>query len=291
MSRKFLVVVNPAAGGNTAEGKLDWVKTFFTGRGVGFDVVFTDPKNFSLEINENGRSYTDILAIGGDGTINIIINSISGPFVPVSVIPAGTGNDFVKNLNVPEDVEGALETALNGRVKWIDCGLCNGRRFINGLGIGFDGKVVEEMNGNRKRGRMAYLNTVIKTLAHYRETPLTYSIGNETYISEVFLMAIANGTTFGGGFVLTPEAKVDDGFLDVCLIHPVRPLKRFLKLPLLKKGVHGKLQEVNFFRTRSIAVEGDRLLSAHLDGELIGSPPFNISVIPKMIPFRSGDPN
>lgn len=292
MQRKFLIIVNPYAGAFDSGHLWDAVTNFYRQKGIQYDVFYTSNTiDYGIKLRKEWlNDFSDVLVIGGDGTISAAVHAFVHQPIPISILPAGTGNDFVKNLGIPKKIDEALNISLNGKVILSDCGLCDQRHFINGVGIGFDGKVVEHLLNHfpAKKGNLAYFSTVMKILALFKESQLTYSYDHVNVSEDIFLMTIANGTTFGGGFKLTPNAKIDDGLLDVCLIKKIHPLKRLLKMPLLKSGSHGKIKEVDFFTVEKIDIGESDLLVAHLDGDYIGKPPFNIRVVEKAIKFRSG---
>jgi diacylglycerol kinase (ATP) len=292
MARKFLIVVNPGAGAYGHRNLMDRIADFFTKKEVEYAVVYTGKtSDYGLTTHRKSlHEFSDILVVGGDGTISATVDAFHDRLLPISIMPTGTGNDFVKNLGIKKDPEEALKIALDGKIIMSDCGICNGRYFINGVGIGFDGKVVEYMEKKSRvwKGHLAYLSTVVRILAMYKESQVKYSHDHVMCEQEILLMTIANGTTFGGGFVLTPDALIDDGLLDVCLVRAINPFMRFLRIPLLKDGTHGKLKEVDFFNVKEISIAASDLLVAHLDGDYIGHPPFDISIVPRKIPFRKG---
>ncbi len=233
-------------------------------------------------------SFTDLIIIGGDGTINEAINGLKFK-IPVAVIPAGTGDDFVKMVNLGKTIEEHIETAINGDVIEVDLGICNGRKFINGVGIGFDGQIVEDMASKRipiLKGHAAYYYHVLRILGGYREKHFAFSLDGMPLQNDLILLTIGNGSTFGGGFKLMPEAKIDDGFLEICEIGKISGLRRFLNVGRLSKGTHRKLKEVSFHKAKKVSVEGNPLLFAHIDGERLGQPPFEVRVLPKALALR-----
>ena len=217
-----------------------------------------------------------------------VINGIDNRRIPISVISTGTGNESVKPLYRKRRFLNQLHIALDGNVKEIDAGLCNNRLFINGLGIGFDGKVVEliQTNFSKRPGYISYLQTVLKILATYRESELTFTIDDKSYNEACLLLTIGNGTTFGGGFMITPDAKMDDGLLDVCIMGKIIPWKRFLHLPKMKYGSHGKIEAVQFVRGKEIIIDATDDAVAHIDGEYFSNPPVKIKALPKYLLFR-----
>ena len=290
MVRNFIIIANPLAGSSNARNILDYIIRYFTIHQIAFKIVFTSKNKFCGlgTISTILHDYTDIIVLGGDGTINAVVNAIVNQPLPISIIPTGTGNDFVKSLGIPKDFKQAFDIALHGRSIMVDIGICNDWYFVNGVGIGFDGKVVEYMTNHSSfwKGHLAYLTTVLKILITFRESMLTYIINQKAFSEKTFLMTIANGSTFGGGFKITPNAKIDDGLLDVCLVKQIHPIRRLLKLFSLKKGRHGNMKEVEFMQTSAIRIESSDILTAHIDGEFLGYPPFNIKVVPSKIPFR-----
>lgn len=287
-SRKIFVVWNPAAGGNGKKVVNEFVH--FIGDQHAFEVHDTrETKNATILLEEKlDETFTDLVIIGGDGTINESVNGLNHD-IPVSIIPAGTGNDFIKNVNLGKRKEDHFETALNGKIKRIDLGQCNDRLFVNGVGIGFDGQIVEDMESKRVpllTGHAAYYYHVLRILGGYKEKPFSYQIGEEKISKELILLTIGNGTTFGGGFKLMPEAQIDDGLFEVCEIGKLSGLKRFLNIHRLSNGSHGVLNAVNFYRTNEIMVEENPLLFAHIDGERMGQPPYTIKILPAHLQIR-----
>ncbi|MEO9483028.1 MAG: diacylglycerol kinase family protein [Ekhidna sp.] len=236
------------------------------------------------------KAFTDLIIIGGDGTINESINGLNLD-IPVSIVPAGTGDDFIKNLNIGKTQEERIQTAINGEIIRIDLGQCNTRKFVNGVGIGFDGQIVEDMVSKRVpllKGHAAYYYHVLRILGGYRERNFKFSMdGSQPLEKELILLTIGNGTTFGGGFKLMPEAKIDDGLLEICEIGKISGLRRFLNINKLSGGTHGNLKEVCFHKTKEISIEGNNRLFAHIDGERMGQPPFEIKVLPKALRVRT----
>ena len=288
--RSFLIVYNPTAGNKRSSSILKRIETFYKDHDIPYFIYKTSINEFShCGISQliTDEKFTDILSVGGDGTLNTVVNENINHQLPVSVVPIGTGNDFSKNLNIGKDLIAQLNTSINGKIKWIDVGLCNDRYFLNGMGIGFDGRIAHLL---KKRsffqGSLAYLLTVFLNLANYKELPLTFSLDKRKFERRIFLLTIGNGTTFGGGFKVTPSALLDDGYLDICLIEKIPPFRRFIKLIQLRTGNHHKLREVTFFKSKEIEIKSATVFT-HMDGEPLNHPPYMISILPKKIPVRT----
>ena len=141
------------------------------------------------------QSFTDLVIIGGDGTINESVNGLKYD-IPVSILPAGTGDDFIKNVLIGKTLEEQIDTAINGEIKRIDLGQCNDRKFVNGVGIGFDGQIVEDMASKRVpllTGHAAYYYHVLRILGGYRERGFDYQIDDQSFQKDLILLTIGNG--------------------------------------------------------------------------------------------------
>ena len=216
MSRKIFVTWNPFAGGKALKicKKLSEALNALQ---IDYQVFDTnESKSATTTIEEFlDTSFTDLIIIGGDGTINESVNGLKYD-IPVSILPAGTGDDFIKNVLIGKTLEEQIDTAINGEIKRIDLGQCNDRKFVNGVGIGFDGQIVEDMASKRVpllTGHAAYYYHVLRILGGYKERRFDYQIGDQSFQKDLILLTIGNGTTFGGGFKLMPEPKIDDGLV------------------------------------------------------------------------------
>lgn len=289
MTRKLFVVGNRFSGNKKTGKILQEFSSFLEEKSIPFEIHDTTKDgNATLTTKRLDGSFTDLIIVGGDGTINEAVNGLDHD-IPVSIVPAGTGNDFIKNVELGKTREDQFETAINGKINKIDLGKCNERIFLNGVGIGFDGQIVEDMFSKQVpllKGHLAYYYHVLRILGGYAVKPFEYMIDDHTHKKELILLAIGNGTTFGGGFKLMPKAKVDDGLLEICSIGDLSPISRFLNIHRLSNGSHGKLGMVDFHQVEKLQVRENDLLFAHIDGERMGTPPFEISVLPTALQLR-----
>jgi YegS/Rv2252/BmrU family lipid kinase len=290
-ARKFLVIINPTAGKGKHLDRLEQIKSEFIKRSVSYDLYFTtEEKKADFLTNSiiKDRDYTDLMIVGGDGTINEAINGVRDKQLTVSVISFGTGNDTIKHIQNNFDFNSQIRAAFNGNIKKLDVGECNGRLFLNGVGIGFDGKVVQRMaaKGKKFQGYFSYLAEVLRILLTYREREISATFNSITINEEILLMTIAKGTTFGGGFKINPYAINDDGLLDICIIGKVPNWTRINYVLKMKDGGHRKMNAVSFYKSSKVVIDENPALVAHMDGESIGSPPFHIQILRKAVSFR-----
>jgi YegS/Rv2252/BmrU family lipid kinase len=288
--RKFFILLNPASGQKNKRKLQVQVEQFLTKREIEFECFYTERKKHATELISEllTPDFTDLMVVGGDGTLNEVINGLSTTQIPISIIPKGTGNDFAKALKLPKKLNQQLDIAINGNLKSVDVGKCNDQLFLNTMGFGFDGKVVEymEKNGKPAGGHLAYMLTVLRIVTGFSEPTVKFKIDGKSFEQPVFLMAINNGTVYGGGFNITPDAKLDDGIFDICLIGKISPIRRLMNFPKMQLGVHQNVREINMLQGREFEISANSKVLAQVDGELIGNPPFRVSILGKHLKFR-----
>jgi diacylglycerol kinase (ATP) len=231
--------------------------------------------------------FTDVFIVGGDGTLNFFINHYPAINLPLAIFNGGTGNDFHWLLYGNKTLDQQLDIALLEEPKPIDLGKCNGRYFINGIGIGFEGEVALALTGKKKRpGKTSFLLTILKKIFTYRSKEYTISCAGQYLTGKKLLVDISNGRRAGGGFHIAPHAKADDGLFDVVIVDALSPVQRLRYLPVIEKGKHLHLSFIHHFRTGSIIVEGKELLQYHLDGEYDESERIEVEILPAALRFR-----
>jgi diacylglycerol kinase (ATP) len=292
LSRKVFVIANPFAGRKKVGKLLSELSDFFLAQEheVTFEVHETTPKAKGDVIVERylDSSFTDLVIVGGDGTIHEAVNGLKHD-IPVSIVPAGSGNDYAKMLSIGTSLHEQFRTIIGGKVTNVDVGICNGRKFINGIGIGFDGQIAADMLHRKTpllTGQAKYYYHVLHILSGYRSREYRVTVDEKFEHKMMILMTIAKGTTFGGGFKLTPHAQLDDGQLAVCEVATIPGWKRYANLLRLQNGSHDVLKEVQFYKAQNILIEANDLLEGHIDGEYLGRPPFNIGIIPGGLKVR-----
>jgi diacylglycerol kinase (ATP) len=234
-------------------------------------------------------TFTDLIIMGGDGTINFTINHFKEISIPIGIIRCGTGNDFSDLLLGKQPLEKQFETALFVPPKQVDAGSCNGKLFLNGVGIGFDGWIVKRLLAKGIfTGKAAYYSTVISLLLFYRESPITLTLDGKTQSKDLFMLSAANAQTYGGGFKVAPLANVQDGLLESILVQKVSLLKRLRYLPVIEKGKHlaKNLPFIQYQQVKEMVITSPQALHAHLDGEHMQSKTFEIKILPQKYKIR-----
>ena len=225
-----------------------------------------------------------VLAIGGDGTAVEVARGLIGTPAALGVIPAGTGNDFIKTLGLPKDPLAALDFVLAHPARDTDVGDVNGRLFLNEIGTGFDVTVLDFAQKAKRfcRGLLPYLYGVIRTLFHFRGIQLSYAMdGGEMVTKDVFVIAVANGGVIGGGIPIAPEAQADDGLLDVVV---VKICSRNLPARLigLMRGKILSFPETQFIRAKKVFFSADKM-RVNIDGEVTDEASVEARLLPKAL--------
>lgn len=244
--------------------------------GLEFELVRTAYPNHARELAAAAAQenrYSAVVAAGGDGTINEVVNGLLGSATPLGLIPIGTGNDLVKLLDLPPDQpQVAAQRLRDGRIRPVDIGIANERAFINGLGCGFDAQVtVESRRPTRLHGFAVYLVALVRALANYQSPRMRVSFNDQTIEQRMLLVTVGNGRCHGGGFWVTPDALIDDGKLDLCVAAYMRLDEIVRNVPKVLKGTHTKLKQVRMAHVTEVTIESDAPMPVHVDGELLGT--------------------
>ncbi|MCU0441554.1 MAG: YegS/Rv2252/BmrU family lipid kinase [Bacteroidia bacterium] len=277
------IFCNPKAGKGKAIQILPLFENWLTERSIEY-TVFSNKLPISL------IGFTDMVVMGGDGSIQFLLNHFREIKIPIGFIRCGTGNDLTNLLFGKASYKSQFETATNGPIQAIDAGICNDRYFVNGVGIGFDGWVVKNLIEKKwLTGKAAYYATVLRLLLFHKESNMRVTTNQSSIDLNTFMIAAANGKTYGGGFMVAPRASLTDGLLELVIVSKISLAQRIRYLPVLEKGkhLHNPLSFITYQQTEKIHIQSSKKIPAHLDGELLEATEFNISILPKYINIRT----
>lgn len=299
MTRAPLFIVNPLAGSGRSARLLPRIRDWLSLHGVSHALQLTRERGHAEKIAgaAAAQGHDRVVAVGGDGTIQEVLNGLLVPgnsagIPALGVVPAGRGNDVVRGLGLPSDPLACLPIALGDATRLFDVAIArdsNGRErcFAAAGGAGFDAQVAHTMHTRRRfwmRGEAGYILATVNELRRYRNHALTVTLcgeNGERIVSGKFLfVAFANGPYYGGGMRICPEARTDDGLLDVCLVGDLSRFAALKELPGIYKAMHVKHPRVEIVRVRSMRIDGDPETLVHLDGEPFGAVPMEIRMQP-----------
>lgn len=285
-------IFNPIAGHGISQKKFKQMEALLKERGIAYTVGCSQYPGHSHALTQEAleAGHKCIVAVGGDGTVREVAHELIGKGVTMGIFPCGTGNDLSRSLNIPQDIEAALEILLNGNEHEIDAAEANGTLFFNVGGFGFDVDVLINTERFKKRfkGLAAYMLGLFSALCGLKLNAVRITSPEETFECNALLVAACNGTHFGGGMNVAPKADPADGLLDICIISDVTRLTVISVLSKFIKGRHLSLPMVKYFKTTQISVETERPLPLQLDGEVIGNTPVTFKVLPKALIVKAG---
>jgi diacylglycerol kinase (ATP) len=289
--RKTCIILNPSAG---KAGDVDDIMVRMA-RLPEAEIRLTNKPGsaarFARTALQNGREL--IVAAGGDGTLNEVVNGIgeNSRDVRVGLIPLGTGNDFARSIGVPPDVNAAIDLIRAGDTRAVDLVRVTSdevRYFVNVSAGGFSGLVNEKLTAEMKKtwGPLAYLRSAAAALPELRAYRTTLAFDNdESLMLELYNAVVANGRYVAGGMLIAPEASVDDGLLDVVLI-PKRPAPELaLVIAQIALGTHLSSEAIVYRRTAKLTVNSKPGMWFNVDGELVGNEPARFEIVPRALSF------
>lgn len=284
--KKILLIINPNAGSGLGNSYIPKIKKFFNKKNIKLDIFETKaPKQAIKKAKQCKNKYNIIIAAGGDGTVNEVVNGMVCGKAALGIISLGTANALATEFKIPRDVKEACKFIANKKPKRIDVGKVNSHYFLLCCGVGFDAKVVKDVDLRFKQqtGTLLFHLNVIKNLFTYDMPKLRIIIDGK--ITNGYTVIVQNSRHYGGRYVLLEQAKIDDGLLDIMVIEKNSP---FVVLQAILSGIFlGKLisfDDISIYKGKKIEIRPvDKEAYVHTDAELIGKAPVKIRVLPKKL--------
>jgi diacylglycerol kinase (ATP) len=296
---KCRLFVNPVSGHDTAPDYLPVINERLRHHVGDLDIVMTIGEGDATRAAEQAvrDGYTHFFVAGGDGTLNEVINGVAAipealPRVVFGVIPLGTGNDFANALGLPEGIELTVEALARGNLLAVDVGVLNGRCFVNVSGGGFIAEVSDAVNPQLKTltGRLAYLIGGAQVLlshepVHTRVTVQRSSGEGHRAEYDLHAFAVCNAPMVGGGRLIAPDADIQDGLLDICLIESMPMLDFVALLRRVSNGDHVHDERVHYFRAPALDLQFERRIKVNTDGQVLEATEAAYRVMPHSARF------
>jgi YegS/Rv2252/BmrU family lipid kinase len=291
----YYFIINPLAASGRAAIIWRDLKQYLEKRMIPYEVFMTSYSNHALELanqltsGEEKQKEKTIIVVGGDGTLNEVINGICiSAAVTIGYIPAGSGNDFARSMKISTNPRKALHKILQPEhIKWIDYGTLaymdstlQHRRFVVSSGMGYDAAVCEELFYTSSKkffnklhlGRLTYVGIGLRKVLMRRSFDCTLELDGvrKVPLKNVSLISVHNQPFEGGGFCFSPQASPEDGVFDICVIAGASRLRLLRLLFWSLTGKHVKKKGVKHYRCSEFAIQSDRLAPVHADGEICG---------------------
>lgn len=287
--RKIKYIINPVAGDGSSKETLAIIHEKMKETQLEYSISISgykgDVENIAKEAVE--EKYTDIVAVGGDGTLLEAFNGVFEKNVALGIIPTGTGNDFVKMLGIEKNIVSSIDRIIRGKTKLVDTGRVNDSHFLNVVGLGIDGEIVQKTEKVKKiiKGSAAYIYSTFSTLVNYQCKKIKIIIDDKIYEREVFLVAIGNGKYFGGGMKITPAAEIDNEIFEIVIINKMPKPKFAVLFRKVFSGNHVSEDVVETFSGKKVIVQGDDSMMINADGNIIGHGKCEMEILGKSQKF------
>lgn len=290
------LIINPAAGAGKGARAWPQIAARLKELGLPFEHDFTEAPGHALELARSaaGNGCDLMVAVGGDGTINEIVNGLyqSGrlPEVKLGIISIGTGCDCIRTLGIPRDPEQACRRLIGPGTVTLDVGVAEYRNagrpvqrlFLNNAGLGLDAAVARTTTRKLKLlgSKASYQIGVLATVLRYKNREVSLDIDGKTHRGKVCMVVASNLKYLGGGMRFAPDADPADGLLDVSIIGDMSKAELLWRFPQVYKGTHTSLPRVSVRKAREIRIEAAAGIFIEIDGELVGTPPARFGVLP-----------
>lgn len=289
-------IVNPVAGAGRTAREWPQIMSLLESIGLRFEHDLTEAPGHAIELAKAAaeKGYELVVSVGGDGTINEVVNGLhdSGNIgdVRLGIISTGTGGDYIRTLGIPRPYKEACQCLLSPRklvvdlgvVEYMNSGRTAKRLFVNFAGLGFDAEIVRRTTQEFKAlgSTASYLMGLLTTLILYKNKEISLIVDGEAVERKVCTVLVNNGKYGGGGMFTAPDADLADGFLDVLIIGDLSKPDLLWSLPRLYKGTHLTHPKVTMKRAREVEIRSTQPLSLQADGELLGEVPARFHILP-----------
>jgi YegS/Rv2252/BmrU family lipid kinase len=290
LKRKALFIINPVSGGKKKDNVPALIEKNLDKSIFDYNIVFSDSAGHAHIIAKEAIANFDlVVAVGGDGTMNEIASAITGSDTVMGILPYGSGNGLARFLDIPMDIEQAIKSLNAWHVEVIDAMKANDNWFFNMAGMGFDAHIAEVFSHDEKRGFITYIRSCFREISNYKPVTYNITIDGKEYRREAFMLSFANSSQYGNNAHVSPDASVQDGLVDVCVIKAF-PVWRLVEMGirmLTKTADRSKYVEI--IRGKKVIINREKPGPLHLDGEpLIAGTKVEINVVPSSLKILAG---
>ncbi|MDW7658212.1 MAG: diacylglycerol kinase family lipid kinase [Bacillota bacterium] len=289
-SLKYKFILNPTAGKGKGQTAAALIMEQLSAQKYEFEIVQTTEAGHGIDLAKQAvrDGWPAIIAVGGDGTMGEVMNGImtvGGHDCHFGFIPAGTGNDFARSLQIPLDMNEAIKTLLTAKTKRIDIGKEREGYFAIITGLGFPADVMAKANAYRGvlKGPAVITWSVLKTIHELRAEAIELILDGQKQEMPAKAVFVLNMPFTGGGLQIVPTARPDDGLLDICVIKNMSKADLFLTLPKAYKGKHVGHPDIAFFRCRQVTINTEHPRRKLFDGNVFGNAPLSAEILPEAL--------
>jgi diacylglycerol kinase (ATP) len=266
---KILFIINPISGGNKRKDMPQLIKSNIDPDRFDAIIAMTEYRGHATILAEEAlkQGIKRIVAVGGDGTINETARALLNSEASFGIIPSGSGNGLARHLGIPLDTIKALQLLNNAKIISIDTGNVNGRAFFCTAGVGFDAHIGKVFADKKVRGFRTYISSSFNEFFRYKPSTYKLLIEGAELEKKAFCITFANASQYGNNAFICPDAEIEDGLLDICIIEPFPLYAAFdMARRLFEKSIF-KSKYVSRIRIKQFLLKSDKDMITHLDGE------------------------
>jgi diacylglycerol kinase (ATP) len=290
LNPQILIIYNPAAGQSTnLHNTLDRVANLWRDRGWQVQIAATIAAgDATIKAQQAAASgYHVVIAAGGDGTVNEVMNGLVGTNTALGTLPLGTVNIWAREMGLSMDLLKAAESLIKSELAQIDVGMAGNRYFLLMAGIGFDAAVTATVSASEKKilGAIAYIKQAIQIAWNFRGVRLKLRIDGKKVRGKILMVIIGNSQLYGGVVKFTAHATIDDGLLDVCVIKGRGMLSAPQRLISIFTRNYNRDPQVKYYQAKQIEIRPKRgkALPVQIDGDYFGTTPMSFRVVPSSL--------
>lgn len=291
MDANYLFIINPNSGKRNAPAVIQLIREVF-GTKHQYSIkewkCIDDFNNLRSIISD--KSFTHIVAVGGDGSVNLVGSTLLNTDKIMGILPTGSGNGLARSLGISMDLKTALSQLTKGNTRKIDSGTVNGKSFFCTSGTGFDAHIGKLFAGLKTRGLKMYVKLIIQEFFSYKPKIYSITIDGKQFSKTAFFITVGNAGQFGNNFYIAPDAKLNDGLLNIVVL---KPFSIFSSVGLLMRILMKKTSQSRFIETytgKEIIIERETPDSIHCDGEPdMQESRLNYNILPNSLQVIIGD--
>jgi YegS/Rv2252/BmrU family lipid kinase len=280
-----VLIVNPSAGGGRSGRVLPEAEEALRKAGIEFRTEPTRNIDHARQLAAQAAAEGALaISLGGDGLVGAVACGLRGTDGTLGVLPGGRGNDFARVVGIPKDLDEAAAIIARGKTASIDLGMVDDKPFIGIASLGFDSIANRHANETKVlKGSLVYAYAALRTISTWRPAHFRLTLDGHERTLTGYTVGVANSKAYGGGMYLAPNARLDDGLLDVVMIKDVSRLKFVGNFPKVFKGEHVDGQAVEVVQARTVKLEADQPFDVYADGDPIGRVPATVTVVPRAV--------
>ncbi len=267
--KKIRFIINPKSGVGKHKNIVKYIEQYLDKTLFHYEVVFTEKPGHGISLSRQAAEmgYYAVVAVGGDGSINEVASSLINSDTALAIIPTGSGNGFANHFHIPHDMKQAIQVINTGKISVVDTMVADEQTVIGICGVGFDAHIAHEFASYGKRGFSSYIKVVLREFPRYKNLKYKMEVNGKIVEHQAILITFANASQFGNNAVINPQANVQDGMMEICIMKPFN----LLQFPMMVYSLfHKKIDKMPYMeviKTDQVTLLNNIKKIAHIDGE------------------------